>query len=149
MKEEHDNFIEDDPLAAPMNAGQTRRPRQPRVGPAREKWNRARQKATTAREKSEFFLRENPVPMILGALLAGLAIGLAIRYASRSQEKETKLPLIGKEWSVLSLPFLWPFVKSIKQRYEDSTEAVKESVRNIDVDRYTKPIRKRWKSWTG
>ena len=149
MKEEHDNFIEDDPLAAPMNAGQTRRPRQPRVGPAREKWNRARQKATTAREKSEFFLRENPVPMILGALLAGLAIGLAIRYASRSQEEETKLPLIGKEWSVLSLPFLWPFVKSIKQRYEDSTEAVKESVRNIDVDRYTKPIRKRWKSWTG
>ena len=148
MKEEYDDFIEDDPLAVPVNAGQRRRSRQTGLDPAREKWSRARKKATAARERSEFFLRENPVPMIIGALLAGLAIGLAIRYASRSEEKETKLPLIGKHWSVVSLPFLWPFFKSLKQRYDESAETVKESVRNIDVDRYTKPIRKRWKSWT-
>jgi hypothetical protein len=148
MKEEYDDFIEDDPLAAPVNAGPAKRGRRTRLGSAREKWSRAAQKATGARERSEFFLRENPVPMIVGALIAGLAIGLAIRYASRSDEKETKLPLLGKPWSILSLPFLWPFFKSLKQTYEDSAEAVTDSVRNIDVQRYTKPIRKRWKSWT-
>jgi hypothetical protein len=102
------------------------------------------------REQTELFLRENPVPMIIGALAAGLAIGLAIRYASRSDEKEVeiKTPLGGINWSVLSLPFLWPFVRGMKEKLEDSADAVREGVKGIDVDRYTKPIRKRWKSWT-
>ena len=84
--------------------------------------------------------------MILGALIAGLAIGLAIRYSSRDENKEARVPIVGGNW--LPLPFLWPLFKSLKEKYDDSTEAVKEGVRNIDVDRYTKPIRKRWKSWT-
>ena len=93
------------------------------------------------------------MPTILGALVVGLAIGLAIRYASSEEEKEVevKTPLGNISWSFLSLPFLWPFFKSVKEKYEDSAEAVKDGVdrvRNIDVRRYTKPIRKRWKSWT-
>jgi hypothetical protein len=35
-----------------------------------------------ARERAEVFLRQNPIPTILGALTVGLAIGLAIRYAN-------------------------------------------------------------------
>ena len=148
MKEEYNDFIEDEPLAAPRNASQTRRPRPKPPSSAEKKWSRVRQKATSVREQSEFFLRENPVPMIIGALIAGLAIGLAIRYASRSEEEETKLPLLDKNWSVLSLPFLWSFLKSLRQTYEDSADVVKERVRNIDVEQYAKPLRKRWKSWT-
>lgn len=91
--------------------------------------------------------------MIIGALAAGLAIGLAIRYASRSDEKEVgiKTPLGNLNWSALSLPFLWPFVRGMKERLEDSADVIKDGVarvKDIDVDRYTKPIRKRWKSWT-
>ena len=91
--------------------------------------------------------------MILGALAAGLAIGLAIRYASRSDEKEVeiKTPLDRINWSVLTLPFLWPLVRGMKERLEDSAGAVREGVgrvKDIDLDRYTKPIRRRWKSWT-
>jgi hypothetical protein len=94
------------------------------------------------------FLRENPVPLVIGALAAGLAIGLAIRYASRPEEKEIKTPLGRINWSVLSLPFLWPLFRSMREKVEESADAVTEGVKGIDLDRYTKPLRKRWKSWT-
>jgi hypothetical protein len=133
------DFIEDDPMAAPMR-------------PHGDVWEQTKQKAGRMRARTEYFLRENPVPMILGALATGIAIGFAIRYASSSEEKEKpKLALDRVNWSFLSLPFLWPAIKSLKTKYEDSAEAVKggvDRVRNIDMRRYTKPIRKRWKSWT-
>jgi ElaB/YqjD/DUF883 family membrane-anchored ribosome-binding protein len=154
-----DDFLEDAPLTAPpassqdqpeTNASQRLRHAAGKASAATsDSWAQVKERAATARERTEFFLRENPVPTILGALGIGLAIGLAIRYSSTAHEKE-KSPLPNINWGFLSLPFLWPFFKSVKERYDDSTEAVKESVdrvRNIDVHRYTKPIRKRWKSW--
>jgi hypothetical protein len=136
----HDSdFIEDNPMAAPMQ-------------PRGNGWEQTKQRAARVRERTEYFLRENPVPMILGALATGLAIGLAIRYASGSGQKETaKSSLEGINWSFLSLPFLWPVLKSLKTKYDDSAEAVKEGVgrvRSIDIERYAKPVRKRWKAWT-
>ena len=117
-------------------------------------WNQTREKASRALERTEDFVRENPVPTILGALGLGIAIGLAIRYASTSEQKaeiEMKSPLANLNWSLLSLPFLWPLFKSAREKYENSAEAMKDGVKQlkkIDVDRYAKPIRKRWKAWT-
>src|ERR1041384_1732505 len=123
------------------------------VTPTGDVWAEGRERLAQARDRTQLFLRENPVPTILGALVVGLAIGWALRYASSEEEKEVevKTPLGNISWSFLSLPFLWPFFKSVKEKYEDSADAVKDGVdrvRNIDVRRYTKPIRKRWKSWT-
>jgi ElaB/YqjD/DUF883 family membrane-anchored ribosome-binding protein len=158
-----DNFPENEPLEAPLPSNEeqseagarraARRTAQKISTAAGESWAQTKQRAGNARERTELFLRENPVPTILGALIIGLGIGLAIRYASAEEEKkvEVKTPLGNVHWSFLSLPFLWPFFKSVRQKYEDSAEAMKEGadrVRNIDVHRYTKPIRKRWKSWT-
>ena len=141
--------MEDDPLAASMPPRQEQRKLRQAAG---DTWERTRQNVGTARERTEFFLRENPVPTILGALVVGLAIGLAIRYASSSEEKEVevKSPLGNINWSAMSLPLLWPFFKTVKRKYEDSADAVKEGVdrmKDIDVDRYVKPLRKRWKAW--
>lgn len=117
-------------------------------------WDETKEKASRARERTEYFVRENPVPTILGALGLGIAIGLAIRLASTSERKaeiEMKSPLSHLDWSVLSLPFLWPLWKSAREKYESSAEVVKDGVKRlkkVDVDRYTKPIRKRWKAWT-
>ena len=121
-------------------------------------WDGTKEKANRARERTEYLVRENPVPAILGALGIGIAIGLAIRYASPTERKaeiEVKSPLGDLNWSVLSLPFLWPFFKSARKKYEESAEvmadAMKDGVKRlkkIDVDRYAKPIRKRWKAWT-
>lgn len=158
-----DEFIEDDPLAAPRQArsGENVTGAQQRLQQAAQKvsaaagdtWEQTKERASVARERTEVFLRENPVPTILGALAIGLAVGLAIRYAasSREEEIEAKSPLSGLNWGFLSLPFLWPLFKSAREKYEESTDALKDGVgrlRKIDIDRYAKPIRKRWKSWT-
>jgi ElaB/YqjD/DUF883 family membrane-anchored ribosome-binding protein len=117
-------------------------------------WDGTKERASRAKERTEYFVRENPVPTILGALGLGIAIGLAIRFASTSERKkeiEMRSPLSNLDWSVLSLPFLWPLFKSAREKYERSAEAMKDGVKRlkkIDVDRYAKPIRKRWKAWT-
>ena len=119
---------------------------------ANDAWQQTKATASTAREKTEFLLRENPVPTVIGALAVGLAIGLAIRYASDSaaREREVKSPLGNVNLGVLSLPFLWPFFKTMQRRYEDSADVVKDGVdrlKSVDVDRYVKPLRKKWRSW--
>ncbi|CAN5209105.1 hypothetical protein BH20VER2_BH20VER2_13340 [soil metagenome] len=119
-------------------------------------WQQTRQSAGTAREKTEFFLRENPVPTVIGALAIGLAIGLAIRYASEHErETEVKSPFGDINLGMLSLPFLWPFFKSVQRRVEDGSEVVKDGVRDgvdrlkhVDVNQYVKPLRKKWRNWT-
>src|ERR1044072_67582 len=142
-----DEFTEDDPLAASMRPGDdstTGRLRQAagKVSlAAGEAWEQTKEKAGTARERTEFFLRENPVPTVIGALALGIAIGLGIRPASSSAEKhvEAKSPLGNVDLSILSLPFLWPLLKSMRRKYEDSAEAVKDSVdrlKKVDVEGY-------------
>ena len=115
--------------------------------PRGDVWEQTKQRAGRARERTNLFLRENPVPMIVGALLTGVAIGFAIRLSSESETK-AKEPVSRFSWTLL--PFLWPLLKAIKENYENSTDAVRDNVdrfKKIDIDRYTKPIRKRWKSW--
>src|SRR4030095_4080443 len=50
-------------------------------------WDQTKEKASLALERTEHFVRENPVPTILSALGIGIAIGLAIRYAAPSERK--------------------------------------------------------------
>ena len=121
-------------------------------------WDQTRQKASRALERTEHFVRENPVPTILGALGLGIAIGLAIRYATPSERKreiEVESPWGKFNSSVLSLPFLWPLFKSARKRYEKSADVVADAMKDgvkrlkkMDVERYAKPIRKRWRVWT-
>jgi hypothetical protein len=156
---DNDDFVEDQPMAAPMiRSGEGQSVRGRLRGASRkvsvaagDKWQQTRNKAGAARDKTELFLRENPVPTILGALAVGLAIGFAIRYAASPEEKrEIRTPLGNLNGSFFSLPFLWPLLRSVRDKYEDSADAVRDGVdriKNIDVDDYTKPIRKRWKSW--
>ena len=87
-----------------------------------QKWDGTKEKAGRARERTEYLVRENPMPAILTALGIGVAIGLAIRYASPTERKaeiEVKSPLGDVNWSILSLPFLWPFFKSARKNMEN------------------------------
>src|SRR6266403_3398647 len=156
---DQNDFVEDEPLHTPTEPPPARKNAGGRLRGARRKistaagdtWQQTKNRAVTARERTEFFLRENPVPMILGALTVGLAIGFAIRYAAEERhELEIKSPLGRVNWGVLSLPFLWPFLKTVRDKYEDSAETVRHGVnrlKKIDIDEYAKPLRKRWKAW--
>jgi hypothetical protein len=155
------DFIENEPLgSAPSNEGESLPPNEgsrgrggQRVSRATaESWEESNEKGSLAR-RTDYFLRENPIPTIIGALALGLAIGWALRHATAHEEKEVEVqsPLGAVNLSFLTLPFLWPFFKSVREKYRDSAEVVKDSVdriKSVDVDRYTKPIRKRWKAWT-
>ena len=158
----NEDFMEDDPLAASTHAREEQilagvegrgRQRVRRVSDAAGRsWEQTKSSAGKARERTEFFLRENPVPTVIGALAIGVAIGLAIRFSSSSTEKEVeaKSPLASVDLSILSLPFLWPLFKSLRRKYEDSAEVVKDGVdrlKKVDVDRYVKPLRKKWRAW--
>ncbi len=145
----NDNLTRDEPLPTPLQSGEGE------VGSSgSHTWEGTKDKAGRARVRTEYFVRENPVPTILGALGLGIAIGLAIRYASTREDRtdiDVKSALGNVNWGLLSLPFLWPFFKSAREKYESSAEAVKDGVKRlkkIDVGDYTKPIRKRWKRWT-
>src|SRR6266576_2968681 len=118
MNPSDDEFNEDEPLTASMQGreeqtsseaeGRLRRTAHKVSAAAGDTWAQTKEKAGMARQRTEFFLRENPVPTILGALAIGLAIGFAIRYAATSDERkevELKNPFGGMNWSVLSLPF--------------------------------------------
>jgi hypothetical protein len=122
-------------------------------------WDQTKEKAGRALERTEHFVRENPMPTILGALGLGIAIGLAIRYITPTEERKPEIEIEspwGKvDWSVLSLPFLWPLFKSARKKYEKSADAVTDAMKDgvkrlkkMDVERYAKPIRKRWRAWT-
>jgi ElaB/YqjD/DUF883 family membrane-anchored ribosome-binding protein len=116
-----------------------------------DKWDQTKDKASRALERTEDFVRENPVPTILGALGLGIAIGLAIRYAApseRKQEIEVEAPWGKFNWSVLSLPFLWPLFKSAREKSEGLMRNGVKKLKKVDVERYARPIRKRWKAWT-
>ena len=160
----NDDITRDEPLPTPLQSSegefgsggreQFRRTQNKISTAMTHTWEGTKEKAGRARDRTEYFVRENPMPTILGALGLGIAIGLAIRYATEPKtDGEVKSPLgnVDWSWSFLSLPFLWPFFKSAKEKYETSAEAVKDGVKRlkkIDIDDYAKPIRKRWKAWT-
>lgn len=154
---DRDEFVQDNPLAAatPSGAGENLKNTayEAEGFAGGHNWH---ERSLSARKRTQTFVRENPVPIIVGAMVLGLAAGWALRYAVREdKEVQMKTPLGNVNWSFLSLPFVWPFLKSVKQKYEDSADSVKDAVRdgvgrmrNVDVSDYSKPLRKRWKSWT-
>lgn len=160
-----DNFPKEDPMAETefgqeasgrSGGGRIEQGARKFSDAASETWDQTRQRAVIARERTEFYLRENPIPTVLGALALGLAIGLAIRYASRPEEPTpltVRNALKNIDWRGMSEPVL-PYLRKARRGYDASAEAVSDAVRegvdrvkDVDVDSYVKPLRKRWNSW--
>jgi hypothetical protein len=148
-----DEFSEEVPTSASADVGAFQQRNRSAAETASEAWEQTKEKAGAMKIRTEIFVRRNPIPILLGALGVGIAIGLAIRYASTTatREYEAREKIGDGAFGFLSLPFLLPFLKPVKTKAEDSADAIKEGVdrlKNVNVARYTKPIRKRWKAWT-
>lgn len=148
-----DELNDEIPTSASADVGAFQQRNRSASESANDAWEQTKETAGAVRERTEVFVRNNPIPILLSALGIGIAIGLAIRYASASAEKETEPAEKIREGALafFSLPFLWPFLKSVREKAEDSADAVKEGVdrlKSVKVSRYTKPIRKRWRAWT-
>src|SRR5512132_1326757 len=124
MNPNENNLTGDEPLPAqqfqpPEDIGSTgreqfRRATQKASTEISHTWDQTKEKASRALDRTEHFMRENPVPTILGALGLGIAIGLAIRYAAPSERKReivVESPWGKFNWSVLALPLLGPLFK--------------------------------------
>jgi ElaB/YqjD/DUF883 family membrane-anchored ribosome-binding protein len=148
-----DEFNEEVPTSASADVGAFQARNRGAAETASEAWEQTKEKAGAMKERTEIFVRRNPIPILLGALGVGIAIGLAIRYASTTatSEDEPREKIGDGALGFLSLPFLLPLLKSVKTKAEGSADALKEGVdrlKNVNVSRYTKPIRKHWKAWT-
>ena len=162
MNPNENDFMRDEPLPTPQfqphaedisatGREQFRRAKEEVSTQVSQTWDQTKDKASRALERTEDFVRENPVPTILTALGLGLAIGLAIRYAApRESKREIVLesPWGKFNWSILSLPFLWPLFQSAREKSEDVMRNGVKRLKKMDVEQYAKPIRKRWKAWT-
>ncbi|PYK97149.1 MAG: hypothetical protein DME32_16410 [Verrucomicrobia bacterium] len=148
-----DEFNEEVPTSASADVGAFQQRNRSAGETASEAWEQTKGKAGAMKIRTEIFVRRNPIPILLGALGVGIAIGVAIRYASTASttEDEPREKIGDGALGFLSLPFLLPLLKSVKTKAEDSADAIKEGVdrlKNVKVSRYTKPIQKRWRAWT-
>jgi hypothetical protein len=160
MNPNENDLTRDEPLPAPQfqpgedigttGREQFRRATQKASTEMSQTWDQTKEKASRALERTEHFVRENPMPTILSALGIGIAIGLAIRYAAPSEHKREivlESPWGKFNWSVLSLPFLWPLFKSAREKSGDIMRNGVKRLKKMDVEGYAKPIRKRWRAW--
>ncbi|HEY2342482.1 MAG TPA: hypothetical protein VGH90_05600 [Chthoniobacteraceae bacterium] len=92
------------------------------------------------------YVRENPVPTILGALAVGLAIGLVVRLMER-EERADRLRDKWEDTEDYLRSVLAPLAKKSKRAYAKSADAVREAVENavhrandLDVEGITDPV---------
>jgi ElaB/YqjD/DUF883 family membrane-anchored ribosome-binding protein len=101
--------------------------------------------ATEALHRADVYVRENPVPTILGALAVGFLIGVLVRSSEptpRSRWNDAREDAEDQLRSLLS-----SLAKKGKKAYKKSSSAVRDSLsdaadaaRNLDMDDYTDPV---------
>lgn len=133
-----------------MNMDQTQEDLKQRAGGLQEE-------ASQAFTRADAYVRENPVPTILGALALGFLIGILVRPSEptpRSRWNDAREYAGDAEDQLRSL--LNAIAKKSKKAYKKSSSAVRDAVqdaadaaRDIDVEDYTDPVtswfRKIWK----
>ena len=107
----------------------------------------ARDRAGEILRDTDHYVRENPVPVILGAVAVGFIVGLAVR----SLEHERKAAPIQDALDDLRT-LLLPIAKRGRKAYAHATDAMRDAaeqaagrVRDIDLDDYAEPMAGWWR----
>lgn len=106
--------------------------------------------ATEALHRADVYVRENPVPTILGALALGFLIGVLVRSSEPTPRSRWNDAREDAEEHLRDL--LSSLAKKGRKAYKKSASAVldglhdaSDAARNIDLDDYTDPVT----SWLG
>ena len=89
------------------------------------------------------YVRENPIPLLLGAIALGFCLGLAARHLEREQKHE---PIHDALDEIRG--FLKPLAKKARRAAEHYAEVVRDAagrVRELDVDEYATPVSGWWR----
>ena len=93
------------------------------------------------------YVRENPVPLLLGAIAVGFFLGLAARHLERERRHE---PIHDALDEIRG--FLKPLAKKARRAAEHSADIVRDAtgrVREIDVEEYSAPVSGWWRKLWG
>src|SRR3954471_2736367 len=98
--------------------------------------------ATEALHRADVYVRQNPVPTILGALALGFLIGVLVRSSEPTPRSRWNDAREDAEDHLRDL--LGSIAKKSRKAYKKSASAVRDSIgdvtdaaRNIDLDEYT------------
>lgn len=97
--------------------------------------------------ETEVYIRQNPVPALLGAVAVGILIGMVARSLEREREPEPIHDVVNELRSMLK-----PLAKKTRKGWAASSEAVQDAVhevvgraRDLDVEQYVDPVAKWWR----
>jgi hypothetical protein len=103
--------------------------------------------------EADVYVRENPIPVVLGALAVGFAIGLLVRVLERERREPGLRDHLEDAEEYLGALFS-PAAKKAKRAYRKSSAVVRDAVeeavdavRDIDVEDYTDPVAKWFRRW--
>ena len=93
------------------------------------------------------YVRENPVPLLLGAVAVGFLLGLAARQLDRPRKHE---PIHDALDEIRG--FFTPLANRARRAAEHSADIVRDAagrVRELDVEEYASPVSRWWRKLWG
>jgi hypothetical protein len=110
-----------------------------------------KEKAGEITQRADAYVRQNPVPALIGAVALGFAIGLLARSAEPHRRHEPIQDCLDETGDFFSSLFS-PVAKKSRHAYSASSRAVRDAVdaasskvKDVDVDDYVDPVVKWWK----
>ena len=113
----------------------------------------AKTKTGDALQSGADYVRANPVPVILSAFGIGLLVAVLIRAYQHHEEEQRPARRVGRALDQAAdaidirpyvVPFIWPLVKMVRDRYHESSKAVSKA-----YDASSKGVSKAYKKSAG
>jgi len=98
---------------------------------AQEFGNRAQERAQDALQVSKQYVKENPVPIIVGALLVGAVLGVLISQRDRDERKAKDTVQAARDLVETAYGELLEKLPKLKKQYSDTQDHLLEQAQDL------------------